>query len=400
MKRPEIRRSRSTARRAHGLALVAVLALVACGGEDPKVPRGHSNLPPLVGNAFREEATGDPTKAVDLFVKALDAAGNDPDDPSSVSIAMGALDALVHRNVAALADVSSTTSLADRIPNGNKLVDDRLAKSLDRADGPFVPGLIAYARLALAERRGDIGTATAMRARTGCAREATIAGPTSFQPVSGIREPSPFDGADIPVTVKSPGTFAPALAPAKVSAFGCMIPLYAQTNQVGVREIAVDVVVPKEGTIGVSLRSPSAAIMRANGKPVLERPYAAGAGSIIRFARVDATAGVLRLVVRAGMGSRLRVDRNRRVGRRGQAAPDACRRGSTPRRRRRARRPSPPSSRRRPTNASPPPSAASRPVTRTASKVSSSRMPNVETRRRSSSSSTPAPSAWCAISPT
>ena len=166
-----------------GLAF-AVTVIAACGGNGhgAKRPGPMGRLPAPLASAFREDATGDLVKAIDLYARALDNAVTSPDDPAHVAVAMASLDALVHRSVSAFADVAITSSLSDRVDpaalskNGGT-VDERLAKILDRAEGPFSAHLVAVARLALAERRGDSKTAEAMRARSGCVREALVFGP-------------------------------------------------------------------------------------------------------------------------------------------------------------------------------------------------------------------------------
>jgi hypothetical protein len=262
-----------------------------------------------LASAFREDATGDSVKAVDLYVRALDNAANSPEDPAHVAVTMAALDALVHRSVAAFADVAATSALADRVDpaalakNGGT-VDDRLAKVLDRAEGPFAPHLVAVARLALAERRGDAKAAEEHRARTGCVREATLLGPVAWTPVSSVRDPSNLDqvGAIAPTEVPGPGPFVPKERAATVRALGCHIPLYAQSNVQGVRDVIVDADVPKAGWIGVGIRASSAAVVRAGGQLAIDRPYALGSGQVARFARLEADgSGTLRIVARVGM---------------------------------------------------------------------------------------------------
>ncbi len=291
------------------LALVAA-GLAACGGGNKQVnaPRGLADLSMPLAAAFREEAIGDPTKAIDLYIKALNTAASSPDNPSSIAIAMASLDALVHHDVTAFADVTSSSALADRVDpvalrkNGGT-VDDRLAKVAADAEGPFVPALIANARLALAERRGDAKTAGELRAQTGCVREAAVIGPVGWMNVSGVRDPALLDrpGAPLPAEVPGPGPFVPKLRPMKVSAFGCRLPLYGETSAQGVREVAVDVDVPKAGWIGVGLRASAAATMRTGGQIVLERSHAMGSRAVPRHARIETSSGTLRLVVRVGM---------------------------------------------------------------------------------------------------
>jgi hypothetical protein len=296
--------------RARAAAALAMLALAsACGGAKPaKTPHGAPDLSAPLVRAFREEAVGDPVRAVDAYVEALSAAAASPDDPNSVGVAMASLDALVHRDVGAFAESSSSSALAARIDpvvlqKAGGTIDERLARVQARAEGPFVPALVARARLALAERRGDAKGATELRDATGCAREATLLGPVGYFVVSGAREPAVLDrpGEPLPREVAGPGPFVPKVAPAKVKGFGCRLPLYAQTSAPGVREVAIDVHVPRAGWIGVGVWSPAAAVLHAGGARVLERPHAIGSRSAARFARVESSAGTLRLVLRVGM---------------------------------------------------------------------------------------------------
>ncbi|MBX3186648.1 MAG: hypothetical protein KF819_06520 [Labilithrix sp.] len=295
------------------LALVALVALTvsACGGADKRVksPGQLGKLAGPLAAAFREDATGDPAKAIDLYARALDGAVTTPDDPASVPVAMAALDALVHRSVAAFADVAATSALADRVDpaalaKSGGTVDARLEKILERADGPLAAHLVAYGRLALAERRGDAKVAEAMRARTGCAREAAIFGPVAWTPVVGVREPTSLDkaGAPLPAEIAGPGPFVPRLRGAPVRALGCHIPLYAESNAQGTRDVVVDVEVPSAGVIGLGLRSSGPATLRAGGTIAIDRPYAAGASHVVKLARVITDrSGTLRLVARVGV---------------------------------------------------------------------------------------------------
>src|SRR5262249_5361250 len=145
-----------------------------CGGghRHAKGPEALGKLPQPIASAFREEAIGDPIKAVDGYAKALELAVQIPEDPASVAVTMAALDALVHRDVAAFSDVSSSSALADRVAPADLekkggTVEARLAKIQEKAEGPFAPGLVARARLALAERHGDAKMAETLRAQTG-----------------------------------------------------------------------------------------------------------------------------------------------------------------------------------------------------------------------------------------
>jgi hypothetical protein len=290
---------------------VALVALAtACGGGDnrAKSPHALGDLAAPLARAFNEEAIGDPVKAVDRYIAALTAAAESPDNPASVAVAMASLDALVHHDIIAFAETTSSSALTDRIDpaslkkNGGT-IDERLAKVASKAEGPFIASLVANARLALAERRGDAKTAAEQRILTGCTREATVFGPVAWMSVSGVHEPTILDrpGAPLPADVAGPGPFTPRLRPMKVNGFGCRLPLYAETSAIGVREVAVDVRVPKAGWIGIGLHTTSAAVVHAGGQSILDRPHALGARSVARFARVESSAGTLRLVVRVAM---------------------------------------------------------------------------------------------------
>lgn len=287
-----------------------VLAVAACGGRDlrPKSPVTHGALALPLAAAFEEDATGTPERAIELYAKALEQAATTPLDPASVAVTMAALDALVHRSVAAFSDVAATSALADRVDPAwlgkGKGVDDRLAAIGERAEGPFAGPLVAHARLALAERRGDAKAAEALRARTGCVREAALVGPVSWTPVSGSREPSTLDapGTPMPAELPGPGPFTTSLRPLAVRALGCYLPLYAESSAQGVRDVVVDVDVKKEGLVGLGMRSAGPAILHAGGKVAIDRPDALGPGQVARFAVVQASkAGVLRLVARVGV---------------------------------------------------------------------------------------------------
>jgi hypothetical protein len=293
------------------LAAITLTTIAACGGGNTNVkhPGAIGRLAAPLAAAFREDATGDSVKAVDLYVRALDNAVTSPDDPAHVAVAMAALDALVHRSVTAFADVAPTSALADRVDpaalaKSGGSVDERLAKVADRAEGPFASHLVAVARLALAERRGDAKAAELLRARTGCVREVSMAGPVSWTPVSSVAEQTGLDevGAVAPSELPGPGAYMPKARVTAVRALGCHIPLYAESSTQGVRTVIVDVDVPRAGVIGLGLRAGTVAVVRAGGQLVIDRPYEAGSGQVARFARLDAAnAGTLRVVTRIGM---------------------------------------------------------------------------------------------------
>lgn len=291
-----------------GAVGLAALAVACGGGPEAKGPsQGQADVVTPLAAAFREEAGGAQAKAIDLYLRALEGAAKSPDNADSIAVAMASLDALVHHDVAALSDASTSSALLDRVPPAEATkaasnVNQRLATIEAGSEGPFVRSLIAYARLALAERHGDAAVAASTRPETGCAREASVVGPLAWMNASGVKEAGLLDKtATLPAEVTGPGPFLPKVKPLKVAAFGCHLPLYAETSVLGVREVAVDVDVPKAGIIGVGLRSGAAGVLRIGGAVAIERSHALGGRSVPRFARIEATPGTLRLVARVGM---------------------------------------------------------------------------------------------------
>ncbi len=294
------------------LVVTTALAGVACGGgKGAASPRASGELTGSVAAAFEEEAIGSQEKAVDLWGRALASAASSPDDPASVPVVMASLDALVHRGVGAFTG-QRPSALADRVPaealaKAGGTVDQRLAKVEGSAEGPFARGLVAEARLALAERAGDVNAANRERTATGCAREAVVLGPLGFATVTGVNDANDGvsgDGTPLPAQMPGTGPFASPVRPLAVKAVGCQIPLHAVTPARGVRAIVVDVDVPDAGEIGVALSAPSSATLRTGSTTLVTRPIAAGAGHVRRFARVKVDKpGVLRLVAKVGMDS-------------------------------------------------------------------------------------------------
>lgn len=298
--------------RAALLALVAGATLAtACGGADTKVaaPKGGGDLPAALAAAFKEEAVGSPEKAVDLYAKALASAASSPDDPASVPVVLASLDALVFRGVSAFTGQRSS-ALVDRVTprrlaDKNDSVVSRLEGIQQAASGPFARGLVAEARLAIAEREGWASGAEVLRSESGCAREAAVYAPLGYATVTGVDDANDAlggDGTPLPAEVPGAGPFATAVKPLATRGIGCWIPLHAPTPARGLRAVVVDVDVPRAGTIGVALTAPSSAVLWSGTRALVARPTAAGAGQVRRFVRVTVDKpGTLRLVARVGM---------------------------------------------------------------------------------------------------
>ena len=309
---------------------------------------------------------------------------------------MAALDALVHRSVAAFADTASTSALADRVDpaalakGGGRRRPPREGARARRRTVRRRPDRDRAARARRAPRRRGRRRrhARALRLRSRRARHRPRRVDAGEQ---RRRRDAALDvaGTPIPAEIAGPGPFVTKLAPAAVRALGCTLPLYAQSNVLGVRDVVVDVDVPKAGWIGLGLRSSSAATVRAGGQLAIERPHALGSAFVSRFSQLEVDRpGTLRIVARVGMNQDFESVETRRLGRRGQAAPRArsVRRASA--------RPSPSSasSRRRPrrrgptTSSSRWPSARSPRARAAPRRTSSSRSPRAPIPRPSSSS--------------
>jgi hypothetical protein len=287
-----------------GLGALALVACAACGGPPAGAPgASNANLPEKVVVAMRQEAVGDATRAVGVWLDALDAAVDASGDPWQVPAENAALDALVLRSIDALADASDSTALAFRTAQGD-LIAKRLSAAAGRASDPFSAGLIARAMHVLATRAGDAASAATWRAETGCATEATLIGPLSWTAVTGVHDADPLEKADTRLEASYPSASAfRAPTPAVVvRGRGCALDPAWTSVEKGVRDVVVDATVDRAQAIGVAIRTHGTATLRAGGRVVIERPYAVGGDEATRLARVDVpAAGTLRLVLRVGM---------------------------------------------------------------------------------------------------
>jgi hypothetical protein len=284
------------------IAKLAVLGslMTACGGPGAAVPQtARIDLPHAYAEAFRVDAVGDGGAAVKAHLDVVRAASLADGDAWQVPALEASLDALTTRSMLSLGDASADAGLAWRTPYLSAIAAD-LARM--ETHGTFARGLVARARLALAQRQGEVQKAEAERAATGCVREAVVLGPTSWAPVTGVDEAGPLDAADAPLEAAYTrgDAFGTQAHPIVVRGRGCSIDLSAETVRAGVREVAVDVDVAAAQEIGIVLRAHGAAVLRAGGTIVARRPFDLGDGPAARFARVKATAGTLRLVARVG----------------------------------------------------------------------------------------------------
>ncbi len=283
---------------------LALPTIQACGGGPAKSPTaGNADLPNKVVAAEREEAIGDPAKAVTMWLGVLDAAVDAAGDPWQIAAEEAALDALVLREVSALEDAGADSALAYRVKDAGE-IGKRLTAAAGRADDPFSAGLVARALHDLAAHSGNASETAKWRAATGCAGEATMVGPVTWTVVTGVHEADPLEKGDarIDATYASGNAFGRTVAPVVVRGRGCALDPSLTSVERGVRDVVVDVNVPRAQSIGVALRAHGAAVMRVGGHVVIDRAYSLGGDEAARFARVDVpAAGSVRIVVRVGM---------------------------------------------------------------------------------------------------
>ena len=281
---------------------LALLAVVACGGPPAHAPSGaHGALPHEFAEAFRIDATGDPHAAVGAYVSAVHDAAQASGDPWQVAALEASLDALDARVLPSLGDAASDAALAYRTADGPAIAKGLTGATSD-ARGPFARGLVARGLQRLAQRHGDAAEAEKQRAASGCAREALVVGPTTWAAVTGVDDPDALDRPDAPIAASYAveGAFRSQAAALTAAAQGCAIGLSQESWRPGVRDVVVDVDVPRSQTVGLVLRAHGAATLRAGGTVVARRPFELGDGEAARFATVAATAGTLRLVARVG----------------------------------------------------------------------------------------------------
>lgn len=252
-----------------------------------QAPRVAHDLPRAFAQAFRVDATGDANDAVTAYLDVVAQGAQADGDPWQIPALDAALDALVVRVMPSLGDAQNDAALAWRTRAGAGL-EGELARAFDRAEGPFARGAIARALLAIAQRRGDERSAASWRARTGCATEASVAGPLTWAVVTGVEDAS------------NDAVFRATRDPVRVSGRGCAIPLSAASARPGVRQVAIDLRVDRAQTIGLALRAHGEAVLRANGTVVAKRAFELGDGDAARLVRLDVTRGTLRVVARVG----------------------------------------------------------------------------------------------------
>ena len=298
-------------------AMVAACLAASCGGRQNVPTRGDAKfdlVKPFAEAAYAEQTRGAAT-AIQAYLDLLDRSLDHPSAPHAIEATLAAVDALVHRSSGSLSRISNDHALAFRHPGAMKLIAGRLDKAYDSAGaaGPFARGVIAEAGLALAMHEGDAGLAKKWRQRTGCARTATVVGPLEWAPITAVAHETPPEKVGAPLAASYPGIkpFVASVPPIAVPADGCDVNLVTTSMLDGLRAVVVDVEVPKAQTIGVSLRSTSAAALIVGGKLAFTRGYELGGGRVQKWATAQVEKGRVRVVARIGAngeGTRVRLD--------------------------------------------------------------------------------------------
>jgi hypothetical protein len=258
-------------------------------------------LPVAFAAAFRADAIGSPADAVRAYLDVVRAAAPAARDPWQLATLQASLDALATRSMPSLGEMADDASLARRTRETGAIVD-ALVRALPTAQGPFARGLVARALETLARHDGNAANAELYRSSIGCAREALVVGPMTWTPISGVHDPDPFDkaGVEIRGAYSIDDAFGTQIHPIAVRDRGCHIELSAENARPGVKDVIVDVEVPRAQTVGLVLRAHGAAELRSSGVRLVERPFELGDGEAARFVRVAVRAGTLRLVARVG----------------------------------------------------------------------------------------------------
>jgi hypothetical protein len=285
-----------------GLLLLPFCLPIACGMPAARPPSGpRVAFPGAFAGAFRLDATGDPHDAIRAHMDVVRAAAQTEGDPWQVAALEASLDALATIAMPALGDAAPDVSLANRTGETPAIASE-LAMAARDARGLFGKALIARTLMSLAQRSGDAVTAETQRTASGCVREALVVGPTTWAPITGLDAPGPLDGAEarIEPSYRTDSAFGTLAHPIAVRGRGCAIDLSAESARPGVREVVVDVHVPRAQRLGIVLRAHGAATLRAGGTEIVRRPFDLGDGDAARFASIVATAGELRVVARVG----------------------------------------------------------------------------------------------------
>jgi hypothetical protein len=283
---------------------VSALALALAGCAAPPVA---PVAPPPVGAleasfsraVAREQA--EPTD-VEPYLEAIAQATAHPEDPVALAVTLGALHALAPGLGPRVERAEDP--LAFRTREGFQRVAIRLKELWDGLEGAR-PSTATFQRLLLARAlhelalfTGEARGASVWGRRRACASSAAIVGPTDANALLALDEPSAVaTTGPMPSSFASSSTFGgPTFE--RLAADRCKLEPSSANRNAGLRELVVDVDVPSAQRVALVLTTPVAAVVEAGGARVLERRADDGPGATIHFATVEATRGVLRVVVR------------------------------------------------------------------------------------------------------
>ncbi len=288
----------------------AALTLAALACTPPPVtprPPQSAKLAESFVDAFDDETT-DPL-AASKYLKAIDRAIVNAQDPESLATAVAALDALVSRDVAPMG-IPGHQGIAYRSREAFPLVVDRLRAAFmaagdrietDAGHLPLIRGLLAITLHELALHVGQDQAAMVWGERRGCAREAALVAPLDWAALRGLSEPSPI-AASGAFAAKYPGPkpFWATVEPYLLRANTCTLDVGSTISLPGVRAVVVDIDNPRAQRLHLALSSSSAAVVDLAGVRVIERGFESGDNYLTRLATAMVPKGRARVVVRVG----------------------------------------------------------------------------------------------------
>lgn len=219
-----------------------------------------------------------------------------------VRAVLAGLDGLLWRSSPGLSRLGGLHALAYREPGALAEVAARLEALHGAAKGhPSARGLVAQGLLDLALFQGDVKAAARWRAATGAVQQATVIGPLSPTALTGIAAATAPEEGPLRESYPGVGPFAQALRPLVVEADDGVIDASAASAQPGLYAVVIDVEVPRPQRVWFSAQTTAGATLAVQGRAVLQRPYALGGAPVLRMGWVDASAGLLRVVLRLGL---------------------------------------------------------------------------------------------------
>jgi hypothetical protein len=278
--------------------LLAALTGCAAATPPPVAPLAPVDLAADLERAFDGEAR-DPL-AAEGYLRTLEQALAEPNDPWALASSLAALDALVSRRIDALGH-GVEHALVHRSRANLVEVSQRLRRAYAAAghSHPVLRALVARALHDLALRVGAERAAAKWRQRAGCVPVATVAGPLAWPPLTSLEGDGAVPHHDaLPADFAGVPPFAARVQPQPVAADACSVPLAATGGLRGERALVVDVDVPRAQTVYLLFASGSAARVSLGGAQLLRRRFDAASGATLQIATAEVEAGVARLVAR------------------------------------------------------------------------------------------------------